>query len=153
MFGYTVEGDLIGFSLYRERMAGRASERYCRFVHSVYGGFSQPISNHSDGRQNAPFPQAVSCCWQKSPIHNNKYRKLGSNTIAKSNRFTDQLFSDAFLKAKIKGTVAKETKAETTKTSPTKPAEKPKENAAAAKTGATVCASPAIAQATPNAPP
>ena len=57
------------------------------------------------------------------------------------------------MKAKIKGTVATEIKAETTKTSPTKPVETPKENAAAAKTGATVCASPAIAQATPNAPP
>jgi len=43
--------------------------------------------------------------------------------------------------------------AENTKANPSKPTETPKENALAAKTGATVCANPAIAQATPNAPP
>ena len=59
----------------------------------------------------------------------------------------------AFLKLKTNGTVETEINAETTNAKPSNPAETPKENALAAKTGATVCANPAIAQATPNAPP
>ena len=59
----------------------------------------------------------------------------------------------AFLKLKTNGTVETEINAETTNANPSNPAETPKENALAAKTGATVCANPAIAQATPNAPP
>ena len=62
-------------------------------------------------------------------------------------------YSETLLKLKTKGTVTTETTAEKTNTNPTKPTETPKENALAAKTGASVCARPAIAQATPNVPP
>ena len=57
------------------------------------------------------------------------------------------------MNAKTKGTVATEIAAETKNANPSNPAETPKENAVAAKTGAVVCARPAIAQATPSAPP
>ena len=63
------------------------------------------------------------------------------------------MVSEIFLNAKIKGTVATEIAAETKKANPSNPDETPKENAVAAKTGATVCAKPAIAQATPSVPP
>jgi hypothetical protein len=63
------------------------------------------------------------------------------------------LISEAFLKAKTKGTVAIEIAAETTNAKPLNPAETPREKAVAANTGAAVCANPAIAHATPKAPP
>ena len=63
------------------------------------------------------------------------------------------LVSEAFLKLTTKGTVAKETNAETTKTKPENPIELPKLKVPAAKIGVRVCASPAIAHATPNDPP
>ena len=63
------------------------------------------------------------------------------------------MVSEIFLNAKIKGTVTTEIAAETKKAKPSNPDETPKENAVAAKTGAMVCAKPAIAQATPSAPP
>ncbi len=58
-----------------------------------------------------------------------------------------------FLKIKTSGKVTNPTNAETKNTSPTNPAERPNPKAAAAKTGATLCAAPAIAHATPNVPP
>ena len=58
-----------------------------------------------------------------------------------------------FLKSKTKGTVATEIAAEITNTNTSKPVETPKEKALAAKTGAIVCARPAIAQATPKLSP
>jgi hypothetical protein len=61
--------------------------------------------------------------------------------------------SEVFLKAKTNGTVATDIAAEITNANPSNPKEIPKENAVAAKTGAAVCANPAIAHATPNAPP
>lgn len=57
------------------------------------------------------------------------------------------------MKPKIKGTVAIEIIAEATNTSPSNPRETPNENKLAAKTGAIVCAKPAIAQAIPKVPP
>ena len=57
------------------------------------------------------------------------------------------------MKLKTKGKVVTEIAADTTNTNPSKPLERPKEKVPAAKTGATVCARPAIAQATPKAPP
>jgi hypothetical protein len=57
------------------------------------------------------------------------------------------------LKRNNNGIVIVEIKADIANTNPTNPYNAPKEKMLAARTGEIVCAKPAIAQATPKAPP
>jgi len=72
-------------------------------------------------------------------------------------RFSKSIYSashiETFFNAITRGIVATEIAAEIANAKPSNPAEIPIEKAVAAKTGAVVCANPAIAQATPKAPP